>query len=86
MADTNILGLIAGTLTTAAFIPQVVKTWQSKSADDISYTMFALFSVGVFLWLLYGIAISATPIIVSNAITLVLALCIVVMKIRFRNA
>lgn len=84
MVDTNLLGLLAGSLTTAAFIPQVVKTWQSKSAADISYAMFALFSLGVFLWLLYGVAIGAMPIILTNAVTLVLALSIIIMKMRFR--
>lgn len=83
MVDTNLLGLLAGSLTTAAFIPQVVKTWQSKSAEDISYAMFALFSLGVFLWLLYGVAIGAMPIILTNAVTLVLALSIIIMKMRF---
>ncbi|AFZ20110.1 SemiSWEET transporter [Allocoleopsis franciscana] len=80
----NILGLIAGTLTTIAFLPQLFKTWKSKSAKDVSLVMMITFSVGIFLWIIYGIAIGAMPIIVTNAVTLVLALMILVLKIRYR--
>jgi MtN3 and saliva related transmembrane protein len=80
----NTLGLVAGTLTTVAFFPQVIKTWRSRSAADISLGMFSLFSAGVFLWLLYGLHLGALPIIVSNAITLVLALVILLFKLRFK--
>lgn len=80
----NILGLIAGTLTTIAFLPQLLKTWQSKSAKDVSLVMMITFSVGIFLWIIYGFAIGAMPIIVCNAVTLVLALMILVLKIRYR--
>jgi MtN3 and saliva related transmembrane protein len=78
------LGLVAGTLTTAAFFPQVIKTWRSRSAKDISLGMFSLFSAGVFLWMLYGIHIGAMPVIVSNAVTLVFALTILLFKLRFK--
>lgn len=80
----NILGLIAGTLTTIAFLPQLFKTWKSKSAKDVSLVMMITFSVGIFLWIIYGFAIGAMPIIVCNAVTLVLALMILVLKIRYR--
>lgn len=81
---TDILGLIAGTLTTIAFVPQVLKTWTTKSAKDVSLVMMITFCVGVFLWLVYGLAIGAMPVIVSNAVTLFLALLIVVLKIKYR--
>lgn len=83
MLNVDWLGLAAGLLTTIAFIPQVIKIWQTKSAHDISLGMFSLFSSGVFLWLLYGIAIESTPIIIANSITLLLALTILGLKIRF---
>ena len=83
MDNTEILGTIAGTLTTISFIPQVSKTWQSRSATDISFGMFILFSIGVSLWLFYGIAIGSWPIIISNSVTLALAISIILMKIRF---
>lgn len=80
----NVLGTAAGTLTTLAFIPQVIQTWRSKSAKDISYGMFALFSIGVFLWLIYGIALNAPPIIIANSVTLVLAVTILIFKVRYK--
>ena len=72
---------MAGTLTTIAFVPQVIKTWRSRSTDDISLGMFVLFTAGVICWLIYGIALTALPIIISNSVTLVLALTILVLKI-----
>lgn len=82
---TTALGIAAGTLTTIAFIPQVIKTWRSKSAKDISLGMFLIFSTGVALWLWYGIAINALPIIIANAITLMLALLILFFKFRYKS-
>lgn len=79
----DLIGAIAGTLTTLAFIPQVIKTWRSGSAEDISLVMFLLFTTGVVLWLIYGMALNALPIIIANSITLLLALTILVLKIRY---
>jgi MtN3 and saliva related transmembrane protein len=84
MNEIDLLGLFAGTLTTVAFVPQVIKTWQSKSANDVSLGMFLLFSLGLILWLLYGIAIHSTPVIVANAVTLVLTGIILVLKICYK--
>jgi MtN3 and saliva related transmembrane protein len=78
----TILGIVAGILTTVAFVPQVIKTWRSHSTHDISLSMFAIFTAGVFAWLLYGIMIEDLPIVVANTVTLVLAGSILVMKIR----
>jgi MtN3 and saliva related transmembrane protein len=80
----DVLGLIAGTLTTIAFLPQLHKTWTSKSAKDVSSVMMITFCIGVFLWFVYGLAIHAMPVVVSNAVTLVLALLILVLKIRYK--
>lgn len=79
------LGYLAGTLTTIAFVPQLVKIWRSKSADDVSLAMFLIFTTGVTLWLLYGLLIGAWPVIVANAVTLVLACAILVLKLRYRT-
>ena len=84
MESANTLGLIAGALTTVAFIPQVVKIWKSRHTADISLGMFSIFSVGVLLWLLYGIQLGALPIILSNGITLVLSLTILVFKLKYK--
>ena len=62
------VGLIAGVLTPIAFLPQLVKTWKSKSADDVSLLMFILFISGVILWCVYGILIHANPVIIANLI------------------
>ena len=84
MESADTLGLIAGALNTVAFIPQVVKIWKTRHTRDISLGMFAIFSAGVFLWLLYGIQIGATPVIVANIVTLGLALTILIFKIRYK--
>lgn len=84
METITLLGLAAGSLTTISFVPQVVKIWRTGSTKDISAIMFLLFSTGVLLWLVYGIAIGSVPVIVSNAITLVLSTTILFLKWRQR--
>jgi MtN3 and saliva related transmembrane protein len=86
MEAPTLLGLIAGGLTTLAFVPQVLKTWRTKSGNDISLGMFLLFSTGVLLWLIYGILIEALPVILANAVTLLLSLAILLLKLRYRHA
>jgi MtN3 and saliva related transmembrane protein len=83
MDAATLVGMTAGFLTTVAFVPQVAKIWRTRSARDISLPTFALFTLGVALWLLYGIARNEIAITLWNAITLLLALAIVVMKLRF---
>ncbi|WP_439813848.1 SemiSWEET transporter [Zavarzinia sp. CC-PAN008] len=75
------LGLIAGACTTVAFVPQVVKTWKSRSVADISLSMFSIFTVGVCLWLAYGLLLGSPALIASNVITLVLSTSILAMKL-----
>jgi MtN3 and saliva related transmembrane protein len=82
--STQLLGLIAGAFTTAAFVPQVVKTWRTRSTGDLSLGMFAIFSTGLLLWLLYGLRIGATPIVIANGVTLALALTLVYFKLRYK--
>ncbi|MBW4649723.1 MAG: SemiSWEET transporter [Kastovskya adunca ATA6-11-RM4] len=78
------LGLAAGTLTTIAFLPQLLKTWQSKSAKDVSLAMMVTFCIGVFLWFVYGLYLHALPIVLANFVTLILALIILILKIKYR--
>jgi MtN3 and saliva related transmembrane protein len=68
----TLLGLAAATCTTVAFLPQVIKNWRTKSAGNLSFGTFGLFTFGVVLWLVYGGLIQNVPIIVSNVVTLVL--------------
>ena len=76
-------GLFAGLLCTISFIPQVIKIFRSKDAGGVSIITFILFSIGVFLWFLYGIMIGDYPVIITNAVIFLLALLIVFMKIRY---
>lgn len=85
MNFTQLLGLTAGTLTTIAFLPQVIKTWKSKSARDLSIVMFSVFCLGTLLWLIYGIIIQQLPIILANSVTLALAGLLIYFKIRFKD-
>ena len=82
MEIANGIGFVAGTLTTIAFLPQLERTWRTKSADDMSLAMLLTFTTGVFLWLIYGLAIDDWPLIGSNAATLALMLPILAMKLR----
>lgn len=77
------IGFVAGTCTTLAFLPQVVRTWRTRSTDDISLGMFSLMVFGIALWLFYGIAIGDWPLIVADGISLLLATTILLMKMRF---
>jgi MtN3 and saliva related transmembrane protein len=79
----NLIGSVAAVCTTISLVPQILRVWRRKSADDISLTMFLLFSFGVALWLVYGIGVRAIPIIAANAVTLVLALIILAMKLHY---
>jgi MtN3 and saliva related transmembrane protein len=79
----SLIGFIAASLTTIAFVPQVYKVWRSRSAHDISLGMYLLFTAGVALWLVYGWMIDAWPVIIANSLTLLLAGAVLVMKICF---
>ena len=83
MDGVTTLGLIAGTLTTIAFIPQIAKAWRSKSTGDLSWGMVTTFSTGVLLWLIYGIGIESLPVILANAVTLLLQCGIIALKIKY---
>lgn len=79
----ELIGLSAGALTTIAFIPQVFKIWRTRSARDISLPMYVAFTIGVALWLFYGVLTHSLPVILANLVTLVLACAVILMKLRF---
>ncbi len=81
----TIIGLIAATCTTISFLPQVIKTWKSKSAKDLSLGMFLIFCIGTLLWLIYGILVKDIPVISANSVTLVLSSILVYFKVRYKN-
>tara|TARA_Y100000310_G_scaffold241784_1_gene245854 strand:+ start:19253 stop:19510 length:258 start_codon:yes stop_codon:yes gene_type:complete len=80
----SLVGYAAGILATAAFVPQVLKTWKTKSTKDISLVMFITFTTGIFLWLVYGILISSWPIIIANIVTFTLASIILILKLKYK--
>ena len=85
MSITDIVGFLAALLTTASFVPQAWLTFRSRDVSGISLAMYSAFTVGVALWLAYGVMTGAWPIVLANAITLGLALAILVMKLMYRR-
>lgn len=81
----GIIGILAGMCTTIAFLPQVLKTWRTKSAKDLSLGMFSIFCTGVALWLTYGILIRDLPIILANGFTFILAGSLLYFKLSYKN-
>ena len=82
-ADADTIGLVAGVLTTIAFVPQVVRIVRTRSAYDISWVMFGILALGSALWLWYGIALRSRPLILTNVVTLSLQLAIFYLKWRY---
>jgi len=82
---TTTLGIIAGILTTIAYLPQLLKTWKSKSANYLSWSMLIVLCIGIILWLIYGFSVQDIPIIAANVVTLLLAAIILILKIRYRK-
>lgn len=78
----DVIGSAAGTLTTIAFIPQVIRAWRTKSVGDFSFWMLLAFTTGVALWTLYGVVTDALPLVVTNGITLLLASILLGIKLR----
>ena len=83
MDMTTLIGFLAGGLTTASFLPQVVKTARTRSARDLSVAMLLAFLAGLALWTFYGVQVGSAPIIAANVITMGLVAAILVMKVKF---
>jgi MtN3 and saliva related transmembrane protein len=80
---THLIGLGAAFCTTVAFLPQVLRAWQTRSTKDLSLAMFLVFTTGIFLWLVYGLMLSDVPLIAANGTTLVLSGSILYFKLRY---
>ena len=78
------VGYAAATLTTASFVPQALHTFRTKDVRGISLAMYSAFVMGILLWLVYGLLLSAWPIVIANAVTLALAAAILAMKLKYR--
>ena len=85
LLSADIIGYIAATLTTVSFVPQAWHTFRTKDVSGISLGMYSVFTVGIALWLAYGLMLNAWPIVIANVITLVLASLILVMKLRYHE-
>ena len=81
--NVEVFGYVAAILTTAAFLPQLIKTLKTKKAEDVSLITLIMFIIGVLCWIIYGYKISSTPILSANLITLILNLLILISKIYF---
>ena len=84
MTLTDLIGTLAAVLTTVSFLPQALHTFRTKDVRGISLGMYSAFTLGVALWLVYGLMIGAWPVVIANVITLALASTILVMKLRYR--
>ncbi len=83
--SSEIYGYIAAFLTTVAFIPQLIKTWESQSAKDVSLTMLIIFIVGLLFWIVYGWLTMTRPVIIANIITLIINCSILLLKLSYRK-
>ena len=84
MSLADVIGYMAALMTTIAFVPQALMTWKNKHANGVSLGMYIVFTVGIALWLLYGLCLHVWPVIIANAVTLMLASFILVMKIIYK--
>ena len=81
----DLFGFLAALLTTIAFLPQLYKTWETKSADDVSLVMLILFLTGLICWIIYGLKINSIPILVANFVTFIFNFSILILKIRYKK-
>jgi MtN3 and saliva related transmembrane protein len=82
MSTATLIGLVAGTLTTLAWLPQVLRAFRTHSTKDFAWVWFAMFGTGVGAWLIYGLLAAAPAVIVANALTLLLVLALAALKAR----
>jgi Uncharacterized conserved protein len=79
----TILGYIAGTITTASFFPQLIKIYRNKKADEISITMYSIITLGMIMWIIYGVYLKSYPIIIANSISTLATLLIMIFSIKY---
>ena len=85
MDTADLLGYLAALLTTAAFVPQVWRTFRTHDVSGISLTMYSIFTAGVATWLAYGVVLRETPMILANSVSLLLAFAVLAMKLKYRK-
>ncbi|MFP4072198.1 MAG: SemiSWEET family sugar transporter [Desulfovibrionales bacterium] len=77
----ELIGYLAGAMTTVSFLPQAIKAFTTRQTRDISLGMYAILTAGVFAWIVYGLAIRSWPVIIANCITLILVVSILILKL-----
>ena len=82
MVYIEIIGFTAGIFTTLALVPQAIKSWKSKHTKDVSLMWITILTVGIFLWLVYGVLINSMPLIAANIVSFLLAVIILILKIK----
>ncbi|WP_428421619.1 SemiSWEET family sugar transporter [Methylibium sp.] len=81
----DLIGYAAAALTTAAFVPQVWLSWRTRDLGGVSLAMYGVFTLGIALWLLYGLVLGSGPMVIANTVTLVLSLAMLGLKLRHRR-
>lgn len=81
----EIIGLIAAILTTAAYVPQVIKTWKTKDVESLSLSMYVVMFTGVAMWFTYGIFLNSLAIVLANIVTGILTFTLIFLKIKYRE-
>jgi MtN3 and saliva related transmembrane protein len=79
----TLLGMVAGALTSCSFIPQAYKVIKTKRTEDISIPMYTLCTIGVFTWILYGILINDLAILLTNIVTFIPTLIILILTVKY---
>ena len=85
MTNLDILGLVATCFTTSSFVPQVIRTWKTRDVSGISLSTYVIITLGLALWLIYGVLKGDLPLIVANSLMVILTLSITIMKISFEK-
>ncbi len=83
--DITIIGYLAGSLTTISFFPQLIKIFRNKKADEISFAMYSVITIGMILWILYGVYLKSIPIIIANTISTIATIMIMILTIIYHQ-
>jgi MtN3 and saliva related transmembrane protein len=85
MSTYEMVGLLGSLLSSITFIPQVYKTWKTKSAGDLSLLMMSIVFISTIVWLIYGFGLNLLPVIIANSIICVLSLLLIIFKLTFKR-
>ena len=86
LSGEDVLGYVAGLITAITFLPQVLKTWKTKSAKDVSLAMFLIALTNQILWLAFGILRDDPVIIITNALMLLMTSLMIILKLKYNHS